>query len=880
MRPCCIPILTILLASFAHAEPAAVNRVLRTFDFEERRLGNTEDLPMHWEKVEGSNLPHYVNGQLTTSQSRSGKFSFRFDLNGGGLIYRYESGQIPVQRGAHYRVEGYCKTTVMKNARARITAYFTDLDNRPIASSYRYSEPYAATTPDEDWHRLNVELSADAPGAAYLVIELALLQPSHFATSTLGKRTLFEQDIRGTAWFDDVTVSQVPQVVMSTDRPGNIFRRGESLQLNVLVNDRFTDDLAAQLVIRDAQGKAVFQRSGALDISAAESLGPGRKRTTLVLPELPPGWYEATLAMSSQGQFVGDQQLSFVQLADDAPPIRPDNRFGVIATDLAFDGWDELPEILPYLSAGRVKLAVWSDGGDIQQVDSAAFDHLLERLSAMGITPTACLVDLPPELAQKVGGKSWLQILTAKKEDWQPQLAYLLARHANHLDRWQLGADGTDAFVTQKDMRRAYDMVYAEFALLIQKPDLAMPWPAWYELEGRLPATVALSVPPSVLPAQLPLYMQDLREQSGHNLSLSLQLLDRAQYGREMQIRDLAQRVVSALAANANRIDIPLPFNVRRVGDQVVKQPQELLMIVRTLLTTLGNAEFKGKVPIAEGVEAFLFDRQGQGVLVLWDRGNSTGTRQLALELGSKPMLVDLWGNISPLMRLPEDRQSGKVRVDLGSMPIILIDIDGEMAQLRASVQLDQPLLESSFKPHTRRLRFVNPYKNAIGGTVKLKAPAGWVLNPPTFTFSLNPGEVFDREMTIEFPYNSFAGPKTIDAEFSMQGEGIGSFTVPINLKLGLSNVGTQTLALRDGRDVIVQQMITNYGETPIDYTAFVIYPGQARQERLVTQLGPGRTTVKRYRFNNVQIRSETKVRAGVKELDGTRILNDEVPIQ
>jgi hypothetical protein len=89
-----------------------------------------------------------------------------------------------------------------------------------------------------------------------------------------------------------------------------------------------------------------------------------------------------------------------------------------------------------------------------------------------------------------------------------------------------------------------------------------------------------------------------------------------------------------------------------------------------------------------------------------------------------------------------------------------------------------------------------------------------------------------------------------------------------------------QALAIRDGKDVVVQQVISNYGEKPIDYTAFAVFPGQARQERLVTQLGPGRTTIKRYRFNSVDLSAETKVRVGVKELLGTRILNAEVGVQ
>src|SRR3954454_5436900 len=117
-----------LLPALAVAQPTGVTRVLRTFDFEERRLGNVEDLPMNWTKVEGSGLPHYVNGRLTTDRARSGKYSFRFDLNGGSLVCRHDAGSIKVQPGAHYRVEGYVQTTVLESARARLTAYVVDVD--------------------------------------------------------------------------------------------------------------------------------------------------------------------------------------------------------------------------------------------------------------------------------------------------------------------------------------------------------------------------------------------------------------------------------------------------------------------------------------------------------------------------------------------------------------------------------------------------------------------------------------------------------------------------------------------------------------------------------------------------------------------------------
>ena len=88
-----------------------------------------------------------------------------------------------------------------------------------------------------------------------------------------------------------------------------------------------------------------------------------------------------------------------------------------------------------------------------------------------------------------------------------------------------------------------------------------------------------------------------------------------------------------------------------------------------------------------------------------------------------------------------------------------------------------------------------------------------------------------------------------------------------------------QSLAFRQGNDLVVQQIIQNYGDRPIDYNAFAILPGQARQERIVMDLGPGRTTIKRYRFTDVHYPPGASVRVGIKELDGVRILNDEVKL-
>jgi len=183
--------------------------------------------------------------------------------------------------------------------------------------------------------------------------------------------------------------------------------------------------------------------------------------------------------------------------------------------------------------------------------------------------------------------------------------------------------------------------------------------------------------------------MQDLHGRDGHQLSISLQPLPVERYGRMVQIRDLAERFAYALSAGAERIDLPLPFSVHRDGEELEKQPTEMLMIVRTLMQVLGQSTFKGKVPIADGIEAFLFDRQGQGILMLWDRGRGSDIKQLPLNLGPHATRIDLWGNATPLLRADshnsEQQQAKGVPVEVGEMPFFILDIDGQLAQLRAS---------------------------------------------------------------------------------------------------------------------------------------------------------------------------------------------------
>ena len=143
------------------------------------------------------------------------------------------------------------------------------------------------------WKRLSIASAlVYEPHArdAHLVFELELLQPQAYAPNTLGQRTLYPQDIHGTAWFDDITISQIPRVRLTTDHAGNLFRRSEPMTLTMDVNDAFIEDLAAviplqhlELVREILAGQEVEKRAAQIDWD--------RARKTLRPPQ---EWFDDT----------------------------------------------------------------------------------------------------------------------------------------------------------------------------------------------------------------------------------------------------------------------------------------------------------------------------------------------------------------------------------------------------------------------------------------------------------------------------------------------------------------------------------------------------------------------------------------------------------
>ena len=100
------------------------------------------------------------------------------------------------------------------------------------------------------------------------------------------------------------------------------------------------------------------------------------------------------------------------------------------------------------------------------------------------------------------------------------------------------------------------------------------------------------------------------------------------------------------------------------------------------------RGDVQGRVPMAEGVEAFLFDRNGQGILVLWDRGRADGVQTAGAEPRRTGRSASICGGMSRRCCAGGAGRTTRCILSSGRCRRFLVDIDGAQAQLRASVRL------------------------------------------------------------------------------------------------------------------------------------------------------------------------------------------------
>ncbi|MAE65900.1 MAG: hypothetical protein CMJ18_16640 [Phycisphaeraceae bacterium] len=872
------------------------DRRIAHFDFEERKR-NPNSMPEHWfaigreAKTSNPNFGRYALHQDLTSRAGhprygvvrfdtrhqiSGAHSFHVGLNGDATGAFLEVGAVSAVGGSDYQVGAMVRTTRLATARARLVAYFVDRDGRRIPESEVVTEGIRT---DGAWRAVGVKLLGDHPGAAWIGIEIRLTQRGFDPNDPLGVEQVVLDEIDGGAWFDDISVWQLPRLVVRTQSDVNVIRAPQRPRLSLEVSDQSGQALKATVTLYDHRLDAVSRIEQRVGAGA-----PPKWKWTPPLDRF--GWYLVELEVSASNGDAGDHLVarrlrSLLWLGPGKPLAEHDRlRFSIGAEDVPSRELVLIPQLLGATGLDDVALSAWSRDLELDHVDErqSTLDDVLHRLAMARRRATLSFFPLPSELARRLdlGVEDAYSLFAKPVEQWRSYLLPVTMRHGQRVRNWQIGPVTDDQGFFDGALARTADQAIATLRQMTPNPRMVLPWQI---NQSRRPqaaddALFLLSVTDAVQPEQFAAYLEPWTESPPVDLIVHLQTRPAEAMSQNRRITDLALRMLYAWEGEAGALRIDRPWSIA-AGRRVELLPDSLLGVFTNLAHLLAGRRVIARLALGDGLECMILDGPAGGLLAAWSRSAQVDDRTVALYLGKNPMAVDIWGNRSDL-----EQQDGRHVLRLGPAPMFVEAIDPELALFRSAFRIEPPYIESKQVPHQRTITLYNPWPRTISGYMMINEPAHWSIQPQRTFFSIASGQTKTVPMSLRFNASEVAGRKQLRARFDFVA--IESYDIEASapMEVGLPDVGFEAnLALaRQPSGVVdarVTAVVTNKSELPLTMKAFAILRGHPRQIKPVTGLEPGQSVVRTFRFEDVgSSLANSRIRVGLRELSGPAMLN------
>lgn len=872
--------------------PSGANRVVRVFDFEETAF-NPLPVPLGWVRAqhdpsvprEREGFPIWNRGLLDyDSPAYSGVGSARLPAQGGSTSLRLVSGAIGVFPGADYSVTARVRTDRMVHARAGIAARMLDQDGRVLGRTEATSR-WVRT--DGDWDTVRVQVPGIDPRAAYLQIELLVLQPRQHPEAEADRDLPFRvwsEDFHAAAWFDDVTVTLMPRLEMDTGVPGHVIGADQTPQISVLIRDLTGERMQASVTVLDADGRSVHTHR----IEA----GQGRL-VEQFRPDLPaPGWYRALLTVEVEGRVVGVRALDFAWGApEDEGRARP-RSFGVRAGAVDPAGSAALPTMASWAGVGRAVVGVWDDSlrrgtaGPDQNPAFGAVRSLLDR----GIIVTAGLDRAPRDLADLIGRDAWdvPGVLNADENLWMPWAERMLDQFGQGVLSWQIGERATGG--RSGVLAGQIDRAAGALSRWVPGPEVRAAWPFGYAVPGPL------------IRAGRGLVIRD--DGAGDDATLDDLVTEWAGLGRtgfsaadpavlsiefsastdgrvsRAALGKLARRVISAWAAShrtgvADRVHFILDEPWRSTGGlRPTMMPTPELAVWRTLASVLGGPTAGGAgrvedIDLLPGVRLLLSGAEDRGVLIAWLDDPDAPVRTLDLPLNTGPVRrVDLLGErreLHPLER--SDLGLSWHRIELSREPVIIEGVRADLVRFLAAVRITPERLNPTLGPRRHTLRIENPWSFPIRGRVYIVEPGGlsegsagrdrsWQVAPRVVVFSLDAGQRREEPIELSFGAGQESGwiPAVFDVQLFADAE-YPLLRVERRMELASADLDLEVVAYRPAGPtgpVAVHAIVTNRAAQARSVELAAIAAGASRERATINGLARGETGERRFHLTGL----------------------------
>lgn len=855
-------------ADRAHLVNARIeNRIVKRFDFDERKLGNYEDLPMNWDRIAGPGYARFLRPRFDDDIGHDAPPSLRLSLAGGSLGTHYLAKDIPVHPGSEYHVTAWVRPAKLEHARAFLTAYYLDHAFQRIDASERQSEAVQGERADEPWTRVTIRLPGGLQEAAWIGLTCRIRQSEGAPPNSKHLRPIDYHDVHGIAWFDDITVLRLPIAGLRLSAPGNLFQAGQPVECVARVADPDGAGITADLQIFSADDEVL--QTHAVPIVRMNSEG-----VTISVGTLPSGWYVARLTVRAGAREVLFRQREFVCLNPDVNNSAQDRHGIGLILDPTIALHDRITQtLLDAISPDMVKVPLWSrDTTDSIIVrGNPSLDSVLRAIRGLQITVVGVLEAPPESLAAQDGraDRTLPEVLCSPPGAWRPYLALMLTRYGSHIWAWQVGADENRALLEDERFATAIDNVRTELRPLIGSPDVVAPIPIHSQVgvDDLAVDIASLTVPAYFPSSRLPARLADFKQLGFTGTWATIESPDVDRYARMTRLAEFARRIVFARHSGIDTVFTRQPWMIGTEDGAPVVAPREEFIVLRTLSQALGGLDPVAPVWIDHGVRAWFFAdaSSGSGALVTWTEAQGAPPREAVADLGPDVHRIDMWANIEATHPATDGRT-----FDVEPMPTILAPIDPWRGGVLAGFSVDDATFQVAVAEHARTVSVANPAGFRLRGTLRLVPPAGWQVQPQRVEIDLDGGETARIAVGFRIPNNQGAGDYTLLGRLTLEEEeGLDGLTLRAPLHVGSPGLDVNVMTALTGRQLNIAQRVTNLTDESISIRTHLIAPGLPTDSRLIHNLAAGQSAVREYRIDDARHLAGKHIRVSAQQIGG-----------
>ncbi len=875
-----------------NARPAAAGRIVKAFDFEERDY-NPLPVPFGWLRAQNDpNVPRerpgfpIWNGGILDyiAPAYSGVGTVRLPTDGGSTSLILRTGEVGVFPNADYMVTTRVRTQDLKHAQARIIARLLDQQGNTIKDTEVHS---TLVQTGGRWEQLAVVIEGLSDQAAYLQLELQLLQPEQQPrTRSLSSFSVWEQDFSGAAFFDDVVIAQLPRLELTTGAPGNI----------VLSEQR----PAIKILVRDLSGERIVARARVFDVHGDEvdhtTISNGERRVhTDWKPKLTKfGWYRAYIEVYTDDALVGIRTLDFFW----APPpddTQPNPTFGIAADITQPPIADAIGALASGSRVGTVSVNVWGQSSTPEDFDpDGKITAVLDILKRSDLDISIDFHQVPLTLADAlaVDTGSVLDVFASPMDRWNQWGGQLLDRYGQSVSRWSFGSIATEEPTAKLDQQ--FDSVFAEFSRFIPAPILTVPWSDDRPIDTAVATRTrgARLIDRGTTHADsMPMLIEQWMAQFDSNQAsqydgATLSLLQRpAEHDGFMTdtwsaAGSLSRKALAFWwAAGTSGIDLDrfhlLLADAWSVtpGKRAQVMPSPELHVWRTLATQLAGRTPVEELDLLDGARILLLspradEPESEGAMMVWLEDPSLGNTHIQIPLANKDLTqIDLFANRTPIkLNLQGELKLPMHRVEIRRTPVFIEGVNVPLARFLANIRITPDTLEPRSGIHHRELVLTNPWPYAISGRIFIVEPGGytqgsgsidrtWEIAPRVVPFAIEAGGVMRTEVEWAFSSGELVGTKPLvfDVELSADTK-YPIIRVERHIQLAYDGLEVTSTArsMGDGLTEVVVT-VTNRSALPVNLEAVAVPVREARARASINGLEPGDSVTRRFVFQSTR---------------------------